>query len=142
MTDGLPPPPAPPTGEPPTRHVVVDIAPRSIVFALLVIVTLVLVYGMLTDIPAVLIRASLGIFLALALNPVVDATMRRLKLRRSVGVILVVGGFLAAAVAFGVLAVPRAANQLSEVGPQVTQVISDLDDRPLARDALRRHGTD
>ena len=142
MTDGLPPPPPPPADEPPTRHVVVDVAPRSIVFALLVIVALVLAYGMLTDIPAVLIRSTLGIFLALARNPVVDATMRRLKVRRSVGVILVVGGFLAAAGAFGVLAVPRAVNQLSEVGPQVSQVISDLDDLPLAGDAIRRNGID
>ena len=142
MTDGLPPPPPPPADEPPTRHVVVDIAPRSIVFALLVIVALILAYWMLTDIPAVLIRASLGIFLALALNPVVDAAMRRLAVRRSVAVTLVIGGFLIAAGTFGVLAVPRAVNQLSEVGPQVTQVISDLDELPLAGDAIRRNGID
>ncbi|HEV7535822.1 MAG TPA: AI-2E family transporter, partial [Acidimicrobiia bacterium] len=120
MTDGLPPPPPPPADEPPTRHVVVDIAPRSIVFALLVIVALVLGYWMLTDIPAVLIRSTLGIFLALALNPVVDAAMRRLRVRRTVAVTLVIGGFLAAAGTFGLVAVPRAVNQLSEVGPQVT----------------------
>ena len=135
MTDGLPPPPPPPAHEPPTRHVVVDIAPRSIVFALLVIVALVLAYGMLTDIPAVLIRSTLGIFLALALNPVVDAAMRRLRVRRSAAVTLVIGGFLIAAV-------PRAVNQLGEVGPQVTQVINDLDDLPLAGDAIRRNGID
>jgi putative heme transporter len=142
MSDGLPPPPPPPAGEPPTRHVVVDIAPRSIVFALLVVVALVLAYWMLTDIPAVLIRASLGIFLALALNPIVDAAMRRLQVRRSAAVILVTGGFLIAAGTFGVLAVPRAVNQLREVGPQVSQVISDLDELPVAGDAIRRNGID
>lgn len=142
MTEGLPPPPPPPADEPPVRHVVVDIAPRSIVFALLVIASLVVAYWMLTDIPAVLIRASLGIFLALALNPVVDAAKRRIGIRRSVAVTLVIGGFLIAAGTFGVLAVPRAVNQLSEVGPQVSQVISDLDDLPLAGDAIRRNGID
>ncbi len=139
----LPPPPPPPgSAERPTRHVVVDIAPRSVVFALLVIVALVLAYWMLTDIPAVLIRSALGIFLALALNPVVDAAMPRLRVRRSVAVTLVVGGFLVAASAFGVLAVPRAVNQLRQVGPQVSQVIGDLDDLPLVGNAIRDNGID
>ena len=140
--DGLPPPPPPPPEEDPPRHVVVDLAPRSVVFALLVIVALVLAYWMLTDIPAVLIRSALGLFLALALNPVVGAAMRRFRVGRAAAVTVVVGGFLLAAGAFGVLAVPRAVNQLSEVGPQVSQVIRDLDDLPLAGGAIRRNGID
>jgi len=142
MSIGLPPPPPPPPGEHPSRHVVVDIAPHSIVFAVLVVVALVLAYWMLTDIPAVLIRSALGIFLALALNPVVGAAMRRLGVGRSAAVTIVVGGFLVAAGAFGVLAVPRAVNQLRQVGPQVSQIISDLDDLPLAGRAIRDNGID
>jgi predicted PurR-regulated permease PerM len=122
--------------------VVVDVAPRSIVFALLVIVALVIAFWMLTDIPAVLIRSSLGIFLALALNPVVDATRRRLHVRRPTAVTVVAGGFLMVTAAFGVLAVPRAVNQLRQVGPQVSQVIGDLDDLPLAGKAIRANGID
>ena len=141
MTD-LPPPPPPPSDEPPPRHLVIDIAPRSVVFSLLVIVALVLAYRMLTDIPAVLIRTALGIFLALALNPVVDAVSRRLSLRRAAAVTLVVGGFLTAASAFGVLAVPRAVNQLSRVGEQVPAVISDLDSLPLVGRAIDENGID
>ena len=128
--------------ERPVRHVVIDIAPRSVVFALLVIVGLVLAYSMLTDIPAVLIRAALGIFLALALNPVVEAAMRRLRIRRAVAVTAVIGGFLVAASAFGVLAVPRAVNQLSQVGDQVSGVISDLDTLPVVGKAIRDNGVD
>ena len=142
MSMDLPPPPPSPPGERPVRHVVVDLAPRSVVFALLVIVAVVVAYWMLKDIPAVLIRSALGIFLALALNPVVGAAMRRLRVRRAVAVTLVVGGFLVAAGAFGVLAVPRAVNQLSHVGDQVSQVISDLDDLPLAGKAIRENGID
>jgi len=93
-------------------------------------------------IPAVLIRSALGIFLALALNPVVDAAMRRLRVGRALAVTVVVGGFLLAAGAFGVLAVPRAVNQLRQVGPQVSQVIGDLDDLPLAGKAIRDNGID
>jgi predicted PurR-regulated permease PerM len=140
MTD-LPPPPPPPD-EPEPRHLVIDIAPRSIVFALVVVVTLVLTYRTLSDIPAVLIRTSLGIFLALALNPVVDAAMRRLGVRRAVAVTLVVGGFLAGAGAFSVLAVPRAVNQLSQVRDQVPDVIDDLDSLPLIGRAIDRNGID
>ncbi|HVW33313.1 MAG TPA: AI-2E family transporter [Acidimicrobiia bacterium] len=128
--------------ERPVRHVVVDIAPRSVVFALLVVMALVLADWMLTDIPAVLIRSALGIFLALALNPVVDAAMRRLRIRRAVAVTAVVGGFLVAATAFGVLAVPRAVNQLSQVGDQVSGVISDLDTLPAIGRTLRENGVD
>jgi predicted PurR-regulated permease PerM len=142
MSVSLPPPPPPPPGEHPTRHVVVDLAPRSIVFALLVVVALVLAYWMLTDIPAVLIRSALGVFLALALNPVVGAAMRRIGVGRSAAVTIVVGGFLVAAGAFGVLAVPRAVNQLRQVGPQVSQIIGDLDDLPLAGKAIRDNGID
>ena len=138
----LPPPPPAPPGERLVRHVDIDLAPRSVVVALLVIVTLVLTYWMLTSIPAVLIRSALGIFLALALNPVVDAAMRRLRVRRAVAVTLVVGGFLVAAGAFGVLAVPRAVNQLSHVGDQVSGVIGDLDDVPLVGKAIRDNGID
>jgi putative heme transporter len=141
MTD-LPPPPPPPPDEPPARHLVIDVAPRSIVFALIVVVTLVVTYRILSDIPAVLIRTALGIFLALALNPVVDAAVRRLGVRRAVAVTLVVGGFLATASAFAVLAVPRAVNQLSEVRDQVPGVISDLDDLPLAGRAIDENGID
>jgi predicted PurR-regulated permease PerM len=90
----------------------------------------------------VLIRASLGIFLALALNPVVGAAMRRIGVRRAAAVTIVVGGFLVAAGAFGVLAVPRAVNQLRQVGPQVSQIIGDLDDLPLAGQAIRNNGLD
>jgi predicted PurR-regulated permease PerM len=141
VTLGVPPPP-PPSDDRPVRHVAVDIAPRSVVFALLVIVTLVVTYWMLTSIPAVLIRAALGIFLALALNPVVNAAMRRLRLRRAAAVSLVIGGFLVAAGAFGVLAVPRAVNQLSHVGDQVSTVVHELDDLPLAGKAIRDNGID
>jgi predicted PurR-regulated permease PerM len=143
MTDlPLPPPPPPAPHEPPARHLVVDLAPRSVVFAIVVIVTLVLTYRMLSEIPAVLIRTTLGIFLALALDPLVDAAMRRLNLRRAAAVTLVVGGFLAAASAFGVLAVPRAVNQLSQVGEQVPGIISDLDDLPLVGRAIDENGID
>jgi predicted PurR-regulated permease PerM len=141
MTD-LPPPPPPPPDEPPARHLVIDVAPRSVVFALLVVVTLVLTYRVLSDIPAVLIRTALGIFLALALDPVVDAVGRRLGVRRAAAVTLVIGGFLATASAFAVLAVPRAVNQLSQVGEQVPGVISDLDDLPLAGRAIDENGID
>ncbi|MEW6472073.1 MAG: AI-2E family transporter [Actinomycetota bacterium] len=141
MTE-LPPPPPPSPSDPPARHLVVDVAPRSVVFSIIVVVLLVLTYRVLTDVPAVLIRTSLGVFLALALNPVVDAVMDRLKLRRAAAVTLVVGGFLAAASAFGVLAVPRAVNQLSRVGEQVPGVISDLDDLPLVGRAIDEHGID
>jgi predicted PurR-regulated permease PerM len=139
---GLVTPAPPPPSDRPVRHVVVDIAPRSIVFALLVIVALVIAYSMLTDIPAVLIRFSLGTFLALALNPVVGAAMRRLHVRRATAVTVVAGGFLMATAAFGVLAVPRAVNQLRQVGPQVSQVIGDLDDLPFAGRAIRANGID
>jgi predicted PurR-regulated permease PerM len=132
----------PPPSDRPVRHVVVDIAPRSIVFALVVFVALALAYSMLTEIPAVLIRASLGTFLALALNPVVDAAMRRLHVGRAAAVTVVAGGFLVAATAFGILAVPRAVNQIRQVGPQVSQVISDLDNLPLAGRAIRDNGID
>lgn len=141
MTD-LPPPPPPPADEPPARHLVIDIAPRSVVFGLVVIVGLIVTYRLLTEIPAVLIRTALGIFLALALDPVVDAVMRRIGLRRAAAVTLVVGGFLAGAGAFGVLAVPRAVNQLSQVGAQVPGVISDLDDLPLVGRAIDENGID
>jgi predicted PurR-regulated permease PerM len=140
MTD-LPPPP-PHSDEPEPRNLVIDIAPRSVVFALVVIVTLVLSYRMLNDIPAVLIRTALGIFLALALNPVVDIAIRRLRVRRAVAVTLVVGGFLAGASAFGVLAVPRAVSQLSDVGTQVPAVISDLDSLPLVGRLIDQNGID
>ena len=142
MTDLPLPPPPPVPDEPPARNLVVDIAPRSIVFAIVVIVALVVTYRMLSDIPAVLIRTALGVFLALALDPVVDAAMRRLRIRRAVAVTLVVGGFLAGAGAFGVLAVPRAVNQLSQVGEQVPGIISDLDDLPLAGRAIDENGID
>jgi predicted PurR-regulated permease PerM len=140
VTD-LPPPPPPPD-EPEPRHLVIDIAPRSVVFALIVVVLIVLSYRMLSDIPAVLIRTSLGIFLALALNPVVDVAVRRLQVRRSVAVTLVFVGFLAGAGAFGVLAVPRAVNQLSQVSQQVPGVIADLDNLPLAGRAIDENGID
>jgi predicted PurR-regulated permease PerM len=142
MTELPLPPPPPSPEEPPARNLVVDIAPRSIVFALVVVVALVVTYRMLSDIPAVLIRTSLGIFLALALDPVVDAAMRRLNIRRAAAVTLVVGGFLAGAGAFGVLAVPRAVNQLSQVGDQVPGIISDLDDLPLVGRAIDENGID
>ncbi len=61
---------------------------------------------------------------------------------RAVAVTLVVGGFLATASAFAVLAVPRAVNQLSQVGEQVPGVISDLDDLPLVGRAIDENGID
>lgn len=139
MTD-LPPPPPPAPDEFPPRHLIIDVAPRSIIFVLTVVVAIVLTYQMLTGIPAVLIRTALGLLLGLALDPVVGATMRRLNLGRAAAVSLVVGGFLAAAGTFGVLAVPRAVNELSQVRQQVPAVISDLDHLPLVGKAISENG--
>ena len=82
MTD-LPPPPPPAPDDYPPRHLVIDVAPRSIVFVLTVVVAIVLTYQMLTGIPAVLIRTALGLLLGLALDPVVGAAMRRLNVGRA-----------------------------------------------------------
>jgi predicted PurR-regulated permease PerM len=113
------------------------LAPRfrldgSTLFAVLAAVLIVLaVLAVVTNSTVMLTRISIGLLIALALNPVVDAVQQRLRLRRGIAVaaaaVVVLG---VAAVLVAVLA-PRAVDEVQQFSQQLPETVGELERLPL-----------
>ncbi len=118
----------------PVREVEVD--PRSLALATVIVVLTVAAIRLLTSAPRTLVYVALAVFLTLAADPLVALVRRHLPVDRTGGVVLV---FVGLAVAVGLLAlflIPPAIRQSAQLGEQLPQVARDLGDLPFVGDEL------
>jgi len=117
----------------------VDLDWRSLLVVFASFVALIALRGLLHAIPRTLTALAIGTILALALNPVVQATERALRCRRGLAVSAVVIGFAVAVVLLALLLVPPAVREARQLGSQLPRVANDLGRLPLVGHNLARN---
>jgi putative heme transporter len=127
---------------PESRRVRVELDTKSLVLAGATAFGLVVAVVFTRSIPHSLTRLIVGLFLALALNPVVGVVEKRVGGRRQVAVAVVVVAALAAVVAFALFTVPRVADQSHHVSAQARAIVSQLDRAPFIGKRIRQSHLD
>jgi predicted PurR-regulated permease PerM len=125
---------AEPAGGVPTR--VVDLDWRSVAVALAGFAGTVALTGLVRSAPRTLTVATVGILLALALNPVVSRVETAARVRRPVAVGLVIAGFLVGVALLVSLLAPPAIRQAREFSTELPEVVKSLGDLPVIGDDL------
>jgi predicted PurR-regulated permease PerM len=115
----------------------VDLDPRSVLVVLATFVAVVAFTGLVRSISRTATALVIALILALALDPIVGAVQRAARVRRSVGVGLVLTGFAILVALISVLLVPPAIRQGRDLGRELPRVVSDLGNMPLIGDDLR-----
>ena len=127
----LPPPP-------PVRTV--DLDWRSMAVVLAAFVGLVALTGVVRSAPRTVTILATGTMLALALNPLVSATRRRLGSGRGVAVAVVLGGLALALVLAVVLLAPPAVREAQRISDELPTVVEDLGDLPVVGRSIEEAG--
>jgi predicted PurR-regulated permease PerM len=127
-----------PVAERPDPVAAVDLSPGSIVLMLVSFAGLVVLTGFLHSIPRTATALGVGTLIALALNPLVVACERRLRVRRSVAVAAVLAGLFGALALVLTLLVPPAVRQASNLSSDLPGVVRDLGDLPVVGPRLRK----
>ena len=153
--DELPAPPLPPrppvAGEQPavlepvpaedTQPVrVVDLDWRSVVVVLAAFVALVAVSALVGSTRRTTAALAVATLLALALNPLVGAVGRRLRIGRGGAVAVVIALALTIASLLALLLVPPAIRQARDLGEELPEVVAELAQLPVIGDDLERAG--
>jgi putative heme transporter len=84
-----------------------------------------------------LTRISLGIVIALALDAVVNAVVRRLHVRRPVAVAIIAAGVVGIAILIVVVLAPRAITELQDFSERFPETVGELERLPLVGDWIR-----
>ena len=119
----------------------VDLDWRSVGWVLAAFVALVAFTNLVRSALRALTVLAVGTLLALALDPVVTATGRRLGGRRSAAVAAVVAGLLLATALAAALLAPPAIRQGRDLGRDLDNVVAQVEELPVVGDDLRRAGT-
>jgi putative heme transporter len=100
----------------------------SVVAAVLLVLTVIAVLGNST---ATLTRISLGVLIALALDAIVGALVRRFRIRRGIAVVVVALAVAAVAVVVVAVLAPRAIAEVQQFSKQFPATVGELERLPL-----------
>ena len=124
----------------PARVRTVDLDWRSVVVLLAAFVVLVAATNLVRSAPHAVTSLVIGSLLALALNPLVDATQRRVR-RRPIAVALVLVGFAVTALGLIALLAPPAVHQAQDLESQLPRIVRQLNDLPVVGARLEKAHT-
>ncbi|MEO6712402.1 MAG: AI-2E family transporter, partial [Mycobacteriales bacterium] len=113
-----------------------DLDPRTIFTAIACFVAAVTLVGVIRAAPRAATALVIGCLFALALNPLVEFVMRKTRLPRTWAVAAVFTTAAVALVVLGVLMIPPASKQISDVSEQLPKSISELGQIPFIGDQL------
>ena len=116
-----------------------DLDWRSAAFACGGVVALVATFALAAATSRTLTYLIIGMLLALALDPLVDAFQRRLDLRRGVAVGAVVAAFFVFIGLIGFLVGPETSKQARSLSEDLPDVVAQLNELPLVGDTLERN---
>jgi predicted PurR-regulated permease PerM len=123
-----------PGGQVPVREL--EVEPRSVLVALTTLGVVLATVAVLASVPRTVVYVGLGVFLALAVDPLVGAVQRRLGAGRRLAVAVVLAGIAAGLMLLAVFVVPAAIRQSRALGDDLPKVVADLGDLPLVGDEL------
>ena len=118
----------------------VDLDWRSVLVVLAAFVGLVAVTALVGSTRRTAAALAVAVILALALNPLVGAVRRRLRVGRAGAVAVVVSLAVAVVVLLGLLLVPPAIRQARDLGAELPTVVAQLADLPVIGDDLEEAG--
>ncbi len=124
-----------PAGGPPSP---VRVELRSTVWITVAVLGAAAVLAVVRNAGPALTQVAIGVVLALALDPLVVATGRRLGLTRARAIAVVGGAFAAGGVLVALFVGPPATRQASEFGRQLPATVAEFEDLPLVGPSLRR----
>ncbi|CAN5220455.1 AI-2E family transporter [soil metagenome] len=119
--------------------VVVDLDWRSVAAGLFALVALVGITVLIRSVPRTATWCTIGMLLALALNPLVGGVERRLRVRRGFAVATVLAGFLVAVALLVLLLGPPTARQVRDLQDDIPGVVDELGELPFVGDDLVRN---
>ncbi len=111
---------------------------RSTVWITVAVLGAAAVLAVLRNAGSALTRIAIGLVLALALDPLVVATARRLRTGRITAVGVVGGAFAVAGVLVALFVGPPATRQASEFGRQLPATIAEFETLPVVGPTLQR----
>lgn len=126
---------SPEQASPPVR--VVELDWRSVAWVLAAFAGLAAVTALVRAAPRTVTALAVGTMVALALNPVVAAVERGVRVRRSVAVGLVLAGFLVTVSLLALLLGPPAVREARNLEGDLPRVLRQLDSLPVVGDDLR-----
>lgn len=118
---------------------IVDLDPRSVFVALVAFVAIVALTALVRSTTRTLTWCLIAVLLALALNPLVGAVQRRLRVKRGVGVAAVVAALVVAVTLAAVVLGPPAVRQARGLDEQIPDVVDDLGSLPLVGPTLEEN---
>ncbi|MEP7053920.1 MAG: AI-2E family transporter [Actinomycetota bacterium] len=107
-----------------------DLDPLTIFVAVGCFVAAVCIVGLVRAAPRATTAVTIGTLFALALNPVVEFVMRLTRMPRTWSVAAVFAIAATVIIGLGVLMIPPASRQISDVGEQLPKSISELGQLP------------
>ena len=116
-----------------------DLDWRSAAFACGGVVALGALFAVVGATSRTLTYVTIGVLLALALDPVVDRFQKRLELRRGVAVASVVATFFLALGLIGFLVGPETSKQARTLSEDLPEVLAQLSDLPLVGTTLEEN---
>lgn len=119
------------------RRLVVEVDARTLITLFGGLVVAALVVGLVEAAGDMLVRIATGVLLALALDPVVCSVRDRLRCRRWVAVVGVIGLVLGALATLIVVMGPSALEQAERFGNELPDTVRGLYDLPLVGERLR-----
>jgi predicted PurR-regulated permease PerM len=118
----------------PAREPVVveyDVDPRTVAAMVACFLVVVSVIALFRSAPHAMTAVTIGVLLALALNPLVEIVMRKLRMPRRWSVVAVFAAALTLVVGLGFLLIPPATRQVAGVSEQLPRSIAELGQIPV-----------
>jgi predicted PurR-regulated permease PerM len=108
---------------PPPAELVVELDPMSVLSVAVVLLATAALLALVHAAPGTFLRVSIGVLLAMALNPIVLAVQRRLHCRRAAAVVIVGLSLVVFFVSVAVFLGPRAVKQAAEFGSELPDTL-------------------
>jgi predicted PurR-regulated permease PerM len=117
-------------------RLLVELSARTVIIVLAAATGLMLAIGLVRQAPEGLTLLTIGGFLGLALDPLVEATARWLHLSRRWAGAVVLLALALATIAFGAAVAPQLADQTTSLPQQVPEVVNSLTSLPVIGETL------
>jgi predicted PurR-regulated permease PerM len=132
-----------PSATDPTNDAAVDIDPRSAIPFALAFASLAVAVWFVRSVPRTLTALAVGVLVALALNPLVEALQRRMHWHRRTAATVVLAAFGAFFVIAVALVTVPTIRQVNDLNQNIPKVVNDLEDLPIIGERLRaQHASD
>jgi predicted PurR-regulated permease PerM len=110
---------------------------RTFAWLVIAVLTALALLAIVRNTTGMLTRIGIGVVIAMALDPLVDAIVRRWRMRRGFAVAIVAAAIFVLAALLIVVLAPRAAREAGQFSDQLPATLDELEELPLIGGVLR-----